>query len=318
MTGLTAAQSTLADLSLALVYASLGCLLGAGVAFALTFARSVTPTQPVAVLVGAGTVGAPVDSAVEAAAESTGGPADRGRLPARIGMALTWLATVLLAIALVTRALSAGRAPWGNMYEFALAGAAAALIALLVVGSRRDVRWLGLWVVVPVALLLGLAVSVLYTESGPLVPALHSAWLVVHVGAAIVAFGAFTVGTAAALLMLIAQARPWFAARLPQAARLDALSYRCIAFAFPIWTFAVVAGAIWAESAWGRYWGWDPKETWSLIVWVLYAGYLHARVTAGWRGGRAAILAFLGYTAMVFNFFGVNILIPGLHSYSGL
>jgi len=110
----------------------------------------------------------------------------------------------------------------------------------------------------------------------------------------------------------------WLAARLPSPESLDSLSYRFTAFAFPIWTFAVIAGAIWAESAWGRYWGWDPKETWSLIIWVIYAGYLHARVTAGWGGSRAAVLNLLGYTAILFNFFGVNILIPGLHSYSGL
>jgi len=91
-----------------------------------------------------------------------------------------------------------------------------------------------------------------------------------------------------------------------------------VAFVFPLWTFAVIAGAIWAENAWGRYWGWDPKETWAFITWVIYAGYLHARVTVGWKGRKSAIIALVGYSSLIFNFIGVNIWLPGLHSYSGL
>ncbi len=105
---------------------------------------------------------------------------------------------------------------------------------------------------------------------------------------------------------------------LPTAEGLDRLASRIIAFAFPIWTFAVIAGAIWAQEAWGRYWGWDPKETWSFITWVLFAGYLHARATSGWQGRRAAALALVGFASLVVNFYAVNLWIVGLHSYAGV
>ncbi|MEU0732078.1 cytochrome c biogenesis protein CcsA, partial [Streptomyces lavendulocolor] len=106
--------------------------------------------------------------------------------------------------------------------------------------------------------------------------------------------------------------------RLPSADRLDTLSYRLNALVFPLWTFAVIAGAVWAEAAWGRYWGWDPKETWAFITWVAYAAYLHARVTAGWKGRRAAYLGLIAFATFVFNYYGVNIFITGLHSYAGV
>ena len=108
------------------------------------------------------------------------------------------------------------------------------------------------------------------------------------------------------------------ASRLPNADRLDSLAYRTIAFVFPVWTFAVIAGAIWAENAWGRYWGWDPKETWAFITWVAYAAYLHARATAGWKGRKAAYIALVAFGCFVFNFIGINILVSGLHSYGGV
>jgi cytochrome c-type biogenesis protein CcsB len=184
---------------------------------------------------------------------------------------------------------------------------------------------------VPVLLLLGLAVTVLYTDSGPLVPALHSSWLVIHVLAAITAFGAFTLGVAFGVAFLVvnrvnkrvAAGKPrgalgWVADKLPEAERLDAMAYRVNAFGFPVWTFAVVAGAIWAQSAWGSYWSWDPKETWALITWIVYAMYLHARITIGWKGTRATVISFIGYFALTFNFFAVNIFFAGLHSYSGV
>ncbi len=111
---------------------------------------------------------------------------------------------------------------------------------------------------------------------------------------------------------------PAWAGKLPPAERLDTLAYRTIAFTMPLWTFAIVAGAIWAEAAWGRYWGWDPKETWALITWLVFAGYLHARATAGWRGRRAAWLGVIGTLTFVFNYFAVNLIFPGLHSYAGV
>ena len=254
-----------------------------------------------------------------------------GRRAGNIGMSLTWLSMFLLGAALASRGLSAHRLPWGNMYEFSLAAGFSVSCAYCVLSLKRDLRWLGLFIVVPVLLDLGLATTVLYTDSEELVPALHSYWLAIHVTAAIICVGAFTVGAALSALYLVAERAEsrieagqdagrigTLAKRLPAADRLDLMAYRIHAFMFPLWTFAVIAGAIWAEAAWGRYWGWDPKETWAFITWVIYAAYLHARVTVGWRGRKAAYIALAGISAIMVNYFVVNIIIPGLHSYSGV
>ncbi|MET1006004.1 MAG: cytochrome c biogenesis protein CcsA [Propionibacteriaceae bacterium] len=231
----------------------------------------------------------------------------------RLALSLVWVAAGLHTASLVARALAAGRAPWGNMYEFTLALTWAATAAFLVFGRTRTARDLGVWLVGLVVLSLGLAVTVLYAPAEELIPVLQSYWLVVHVAAAITAGGLFTVGAVASVGYLV-KAR----GGSPEALRLDRFAYGVHLFAFPIWTFAVMAGAIWAENAWGRYWGWDPKETWAFITWVCYAAYLHAQATPRWRGRRANYLALAGYAAFVFNFFGVNIWIPGLHSYAGV
>jgi cytochrome c-type biogenesis protein CcsB len=247
---------------------------------------------------------------------------------ANIAMSLSWLATLLLAVGLVLRGIAVQRWPLGNMYEFSLASGLALALAFLVLALRHDLRWLGVLVSAFVLLVLGLAVTVLYTESAPLVPALDSYWLVIHVSAAVISGGAFSVGAALAICYLFAERAERLGAsaglstavarRLPPASRLDLLSYRVHAFVFPLWTFAIIAGAIWAEAAWSRYWGWDPKETWAFITWVCYAGYLHARATAGWKGRRAAVIALVAFGTFLFNYFGVNMLFGGLHSYSGL
>jgi cytochrome c-type biogenesis protein CcsB len=244
---------------------------------------------------------------------------------ANIGMALTWLSFVLLVIGVTLRGLWADRVPWGNMYEFSITSALGILGVFLLWSLKRDLRWLGLFVVIPTLLTLGLSVTVLYTEAAQLVPALKSYWLIIHVSAAIICAGAFTVAGATAGLSIARSraevkgtAETGWTRNLPDAERLRILTYRVIAFSFPLWTFAVIAGAIWAENAWGRYWGWDPKETWAFITWVVYAGYLHARSTAGWRGDRASWIAILGLVAFLINYFGVNIFVNSLHSYAGV
>jgi cytochrome c-type biogenesis protein CcsB len=247
----------------------------------------------------------------------------------RIGVALTIVAAALHLAGLVTRGLASDpvRVPWGNMYEFAVAGAFGATAIYLVLLRKYSLRWLGVFVTGFSVVVLMLAVLLLYVPAGPLVPALQSYWLVIHVVAAVIATGGFTVGAMASALMLVKSRaeergevrRTGYVARLPAAAVLDRVAYRVHAFAFPVWTFAaLVAGPIWAEYAWGRYWGWDPKEVWAFITWVVYAAYLHARATAGWRGKGAAVIALVGFATLLFNFVGINLFGSGLHSYSGL
>jgi cytochrome c-type biogenesis protein CcsB len=210
------------------------------------------------------------------------------------------------------------------MYEFSITGAFAFTAAYLAALRKYDLRWLGLFISFGVLLTLGTAITLLYRDSAPLVPALKSTWLVIHVSTAIICGGIFLLANiiAGAYLFLEryenAGARPVWALRIPSLDLLDQLSYRLIAFVFPLWTFSVIAGAIWAESAWGRYWGWDPKETWAFITWVAYAAYLHARVTVGWRGRRAAWLCIFAGSTFLFNYVYVNVWGTGKHTYSGL
>lgn len=243
---------------------------------------------------------------------------------ARVATAMMILGFVLLFAGVVARGVSASRVPWGNMYEFSITGAMAFSGAYLAALRKYDLRWLGLLVSIAVLLTLGTAVAVLYRPSAPLVPALKSTWLVIHVSTAIISGGVFLLANAIAAAYLYLDAmesrgeRTAWAKRLPSLEALDQLSYRLVAFVFPLWTFSVIAGAIWAESAWGRYWGWDPKETWAFITWVAYAAYLHARVTVGWRGRKAAWLCLFAGSTFLFNYVYVNIWGTGKHTYSGL
>jgi len=243
---------------------------------------------------------------------------------ARIATAMMILGFVLLFAGVIARGISAGRVPWSNMYEFSITGALTFSGAYLLALRKYDLRWLGLLISVSVLLTLGTAVTALYVPSAPLVPALKSEWLVIHVSTAIISGGVFLLSNVIASAYLYldhmeakGERTPW-AKRLPDLETLDLLSYRLVAFVFPLWTFSVIAGAIWAESAWGRYWGWDPKETWAFITWVAYAAYLHARVTIGWRGRRAAWLCLFAGSTFLFNYVYVNIWGTGKHTYSGL
>ena len=310
----------LAEASNLFIYASMLALMVAMVAFAISFAagRRRTPVAQPASVGGSG--GVAVLTGPEPATEHEDEP---GRRAGNIGMSTTWLAFGLLLVGVVLRGLWAGRVPWGNMYEFSITSALGILGVFLYLSIRRDLRWLGLFVTIPALLTLGVAVTVLYTEAAQLVPALKSAWLIIHVSAAIICAGAFTFAAATAMLAIVrtraerGEVLGW-AARLPDSSRLETLTYRVVAFSFPLWTFAVIAGAIWAENAWGRYWGWDPKETWAFITWVVYAAYLHARSTAGWRGNRSSWIAIAGWVAFLINYFGVNIFVNSLHSYAGV
>ncbi|MDX6308105.1 MAG: hypothetical protein QOI06_1151 [Nocardioidaceae bacterium] len=265
-----------------------------------------------------------------AAAARDGDDLERSDRFGRIGFGLTVLGFLVLAVGVVFRGIAAQRVPWGNMYEFSITGCLAVCAAYIVMVRKYDTRWLGLLVTGFLVIVLGIAVIVLYRPLTPLVPALHSYWLMIHVSSAAVAGGAYTVGALASVLYLLRRRlerkavehpdlpRTGFLWRTPPAEAIDRVAYRVHAFAFPLWTFAVMCGAIWAQYAWGRFWGWDPKEVWAFITWVAYAAYLHARATAGWQGRSAAYVALLGYATFLFNFVGINLFGSGLHSYAGM
>ncbi|MEU5370312.1 c-type cytochrome biogenesis protein CcsB [Streptomyces sp. NPDC005951] len=257
----------------------------------------------------------------------------KGDLYGRIAVSLTVVAFLVEAGGVITRALSVQRAPWANMYEFSITFSTVAVGSYLVLlALKKNVRWIGLPLVTTVLLDLGIAVTTLYTDSDQLVPALHSYWLWIHVSTAILCGAVFYLGAVGTILYLFRDSYEnklasggtpgKFASsvmeRLPAASSLDKFSYRINAAVFPLWTFTIIAGAIWAGDAWGRYWGWDPKEVWSFITWVAYAAYLHARATAGWKGRKAAYLALVAFACWLFNYYGVNIFVSGLHSYAGV
>jgi len=286
-------------------------------------------------LVGAG---APVVESIPPVDRALPRPAaEPGRRWGQLAVALMVVGIGTHVATMVTRGLAAHRLPWGNMYEFATAVVLVATVAFTILALRAPgLRHIGVFVLGPVVVAMVMIGLYLNTPDGPLVAALRSYWLGIHVTMAILGFGIFFVSGIASVLYLVRaryEARVTvgtapavdepgaglgIAARLPAAAALDRVAHRTVIFGFPIWTFAVIAGAIWAESAWGRFWGWDPKETWAFIAWVTYAAYLHARTTAGWRGRPAAWVNIVGLCVMVFNLLYVNFVSTGLHSYAGL
>jgi cytochrome c-type biogenesis protein CcsB len=301
-------------------------------------ARSVgvAAAEPERVLAGVGARGEAVFDAVDTprsrAASSDGAAAEpptqarsqRVEQFGRMGVALTLIGFALSVGGVLLRGLAAGRAPWGNMFEFTTTAMVFIVAVYLVMVWRGGLRWLGLPVTLLAAVGNGLAVTVFYVAVAPLVPALHSVWFLIHIVAAAISGAAFNVGGLLSILYLLKKRAEdrgtvrGYLALLPSARRIDLVTYRFHAFAFPLWTFTVAAGSIWAEYAWGRYWGWDPKETWALVTWVVYACYLHARSTAGWRGSKAAAIAIVGLASFWFNFVGINLLVSGLHSYAGV
>jgi cytochrome c-type biogenesis protein CcsB len=231
------------------------------------------------------------------------------------GTLLTYLALAFLTASLVFRTIATGHGPFANMYEFSIAFAWGTLAMYAYFEHRYHQRALGL-IALPIALAMLLYAMTIPATIDPLVPALQNNLLLsVHVAVAIVAYGTFTVAFAAAVLFLVQGE----AGRrgLPSRELLDEISYKAVIVGFPFLTLTIVLGAVWAEVAWGRYWGWDPKETASLVTWLIYGSYLHARVVRGWRGERAAWLLILGFGATLFTYFG-NLFFGGLHSYAGL
>lgn len=258
----------------------------------------------------------PASETPDAPDTSSGDRSRTAELGARLGLVLLAMAAAVHLVGLVARGLAAdpNRVPWGNMYEFTASGTFFVTVIFLVLYRRYSLRWLGPIVAGFVLSVLMVAVLWLRAPVSPLREALNSEWLVIHVVAAVIATGAFTVAGMASVLFLVKdrqerRGKPMtgYLARVPSKEKLDLLSYRVHAFAFPVWTFAVlIAGPIWAYEAWASYWNWDPKEVWAFITWVLYAAYLHARATAGWKGRSAAWLALIGMATLWFNFIGIN------------
>lgn len=226
-------------------------------------------------------------------------------------------AAVLLLLTLLARWRASGEPPWSNMWEFTVTFAASIAVAyVLFERFERDVTVTGGVVLGTVLALLLSALFFFPSRIEPLVPALQSRGiLALHVATIAIAYGALTVSFAAALLRLVQGGRQRFA-RLPAPRTLERVAHSSVIVGFPLLTLGIALGAYWANSAWGRYWGWDPKETASLVTWLIYGAYLHARGLRDWRGARASMVLVGGYGAVLFTYFGVNLWISGLHSYA--
>ena len=324
-------DTTLAQLSSLAVYSAMGVLTLAMVMYAVYLAR-IAPTRTSSrvaddrelVAVGGAEVPAATNGAGSATVDAE--PVSMGaRKAGGIAWMLTLLGTLLTVAGVVLRGLEVHRWPLGNMYEFAIVGCMLTLLTYVAWASRRDLRWLGLFVVGPVLLTLGLATTAWYTDGSELMPSLRSIWLAIHVSVATLSVALFTIGFSLGIIYLVqarleaADPRPAsFMDRLPDSRTLERLTYSIHVVAFPLWTFTLIAGAIWARQAWGAYWSWDPKEVWTFVIWTVYAGYLHARATTGVRRQSVAWIALAGFGCIILNYTVVNMFLVGMHSYSGL
>jgi len=323
------------SLSILFVWTAIAIYAASFVAYAFDLARRSEVSSDArlvrereAALVGAG---APAASAgADAAGEASAPPSKPRYVMARIGTVLAGLGFLFHLAATVMRGIAAERVPWANLYEFAMIGTLLIMFVYLLVNLRVDLRYLGTFITGLVVVLMGAAAISFYVGVVPLMDPLKSVWLVIHVFVASLGTAFFALACALSILQLMQTRRerriveavekpgPRFLATLPSADRLEGTAFRFAIVGFILWTFTLIAGSIWAQDAWGRYWGFDVKETWTFIIWVLYAGYLHARATRGWRGTPSAWLSIVGFTAVIFNFTIVNVFFKGLHAYSGL
>ena len=304
----------LASMSLIGVYSAMAVYTLAFLVYTLDLSRRSAKT-PVPVAVGAAT------TTVHEKAQ----PASTATVYQRVATALLVVGWLIHLGSTILRGVAGSRVPWANMFEFGLT--ATMLIVAVFMGTLlwKDLGYIGAFVSGFVLLALGVVTVNYYVDVVPLPPALQSAWLVIHVFVASLATAFFALGAGLSVYQLIRSkmdrsniALPRLMASLPDAPTLESIAYRLYVVGFVLWTFTLIAGAIWAERAWGRYWGWDVKEVWTFIIWVLFAGYIHARATRGWRGERAAWLGLVGFGAVIFNYAIVNVFFTGLHSYSGL
>jgi len=246
----------------------------------------------------------------------------------RLATYLTIISLIADTFAIILRMITSGHPPLSNGYEFLLTFVGGILAVYLYAEFRYKLRSLGAFVMpIPFLLLMFIIMSMGPEEriAQAVPPALKSQWLTFHVLTAMFAYGAFAVSFGLGIMYLLKlsekdsgrKSNPkGIISRFPSLETLDELAYKVVGFAFPLLSLCIITGAIWANYAWGTYWSWDPKETWSLITWIIYAGYLHARLMYGWKGKRAAWMAIFGFVAVLFTFFGVNYLLAGLHSYA--
>lgn len=323
---------SLDEISVLLIWTAISVYALAFVAYAfdlarrsqLSLERQDAARERVLVRAGSGTT-------VNGVAQDAPAAAKQRMVMGRIGTSLTVLGFLFHLGGTVLRGIAAGRVPWSNMYEFAMTGTLLITAVYLGVLFWRDLRFLGTFMVGLVTVLLGAATLSFYVQIVPLMDPLKSVWLVIHVFVASLATAFLALAFGLSVLQLLqarrerleleakdAEPQRSFLRTLPSAEALEGMAYRFAIIGFIFWTFTLIAGSIWAQDAWGRYWGFDTKEVWTFIIWVLYAGYIHARATRGWRGTRSAWLSIVGFTAVIFNFTIVNMFFEGLHAYSGL
>ncbi|WP_193597998.1 c-type cytochrome biogenesis protein CcsB [Microbacterium sp. YJN-G] len=325
------------SISILTLWTAIAVYAGAFIAYAFDLAKRSSSTAVgarVLVAAGGGEVGGGAGGAdavdIAAPADAQDAAAKPRYVLARIGTSLMVLGWLFHLVATLTRGFAAGRVPWANLYEFAMIGTLLIGLVYLIMLTRIDLRFLGTFIAGLVLVLLGAAAANFYVEVTPLVDPLKSVWLVIHVFVASLSVGVFALAFALSTMQLLQSRRerrlaegienpgPGFLRTLPSALHMENLAYRFAVVGFIFWTFTLIAGSIWAQDAWGRYWGFDVKETWTFIIWVLYAGYIHARSTRGWRGTPSAWLSITGFAAVIFNFTIVNVFFKGLHAYSGL
>ena len=329
-------DSTMADLSdltfrtafiLYLAALIMSCIYYGRMFGVLDMRRERTRTaQKVAVGAGGGSelIDAPADSFDQAEYDRRVAGA---RKWANMTQALIWFGIVLHVASFITRGLAAKRFPLGNLYEYILAMTAVVMVAAAIVVQRKNWHTIWPWLLAPMAIAMFLNSTVFHMHVAPVVPALQSYWLPVHVSSVSVGASIGIVSGSFALLYLLRMWQPrgeergFFGAiakPLPSAKTLDQITYKTAIITLPLFGIGIVFGAIWAEVAWGRPWGWDAKETVSMITWILYAAYLHARATAGWKNSKAAWINVFALAMTIFNMTYVNTVIAGLHSYAGL
>ena len=316
----------LAMYSLAAIYSAMGVYLFAFIAFTFDLAKrsSEVPLETAAFADQARSSSVRGTAVLERDTAVASPPTRASSRFERAALALTVLGWVLHVAGAVLRGIAGGRVPWANMFEFSLTASAIIVGVFIAVQVWQNLRFLGAYITGFSLLVLGFGTVGFYVPVAPLAPPLQSYWLVIHVFVATLGTAFFAVGAGLSLVQLFQarrEANQFSRLKLlntiPDAGKLESLAYRVIIVGFIFWTFTLIAGAIWASHAWARYWGWDTKEVWTFIIWTIFAGYIHARATRGWRGSRSAYLALVGFAAVIFNFTIVNLFFKGLHAYSG-